>query len=260
MWPVWLAGDVFGMPLRLTGYGLLAALGVTAAIAWCVWSAPALGFARFDALAACALGLAFGLIGAKLLYLAVSVGRMRMVGIAPLLARGGLVWYGGLLGGGAAVLLYLRAYRLDVARFADLAAPALALGHAFGRVGCFCAGCCYGRPTGLPWAVRFGASDFFEGPVGVPLHPVQLYEAAAELLLAWASWRLGRGGGRGVGFAFWLVAYGAVRLVVELAFRGDDRGAGPFGAPPSVALSCLGVALGAWLLQRSHLTKEKTAG
>lgn len=264
MWPVWAQADLFGHPLRLTGYGVFALLGAALAALVCVRNSKRFGIPPFDAFAGSAIGLAFGVIGAKLLYLAVSIDRIRELGLMPFLTQGGLVWYGGLVLGGAAVLVYLRGYRLDIPSFADCAAPGIALGHAFGRVGCFLGGCCYGGPTRLPWAVRFPASEFYQGPLGVSVHPVQLYEALAELALAAIVWRLGGKVRKGGAFAVWLAGYGAVRLVMELFFRADDRGVGLFAAPPSVGLSVVALvaAAGLWFRGKAagdrSLTTEKT--
>jgi len=267
MWPVWARVELLGRPLLVTGYGVFAILAAVLATCLCVASARRFAFAPFDAFAASALAVGFGLLGAKALFLLVSLPRILEAGFWPFLAHGGLVWYGGLIGGAAAVLTYLRAYRLDVARFSDLAAPALAVGHAVGRLGCFVGGCCWGRPSTLPWAVTFPPGPYFQGP-DVPLHPVQLYESAAELGLAAVAFLLprlrARSGARrvpeGATFAVWLAGYGAVRLVMGLAFRGDDRGGGAFGWPPSALLSVAATALGlGWLTQEAlrSLTTEK---
>jgi phosphatidylglycerol:prolipoprotein diacylglycerol transferase len=259
VWPVWARLELFGRPLMVTGYGVFAILGVAFGTYLCVRSARRLGFPVFDAFAAAALGAAFGLLGAKLMFLLVSLPRILEEGLAPFLAHGGLVWFGGLLGGAAAAIVYLRAYRLDVAGFADAVAPGLAAGHALGRIGCFMGGCCHGRPTGLPWGVTFPESPFFGGPVGQPLHPVQLYEAGAEALLALIAWRLAGRVPRGGAFLAWLGGYGAFRLAMELWVRGDDRGSGLLGWPPSALLSAaaIGVVLvSIWRWRRRSLTTE----
>ena len=259
MWPVWTQLELFGRPLLLTGYGVFAILGAGLGTALCVLLARRLGFPAFDAFAASALALAFGLVGAKSLFLAVTWPSLDARDrLAVALAPGGMVFYGGLLGGAAAVVLYLRAYGLSLPAFADAAAPGLAVGHAVGRVGCFMGGCCYGRPTELPWGVRFGSSPFFAGPVGVPLHPVQLYEAGAELALAAiCAWLAGRAA-RGNAFLAWLIGYSSVRLAFELLFRGDDRGGGAFGLPPSalISLGAIAAAIGALAVRRGSLTTE----
>jgi phosphatidylglycerol:prolipoprotein diacylglycerol transferase len=260
MWPVWAQLDVLGRPLLVTGYGVFALLGAVLGTAVCVHFARRLGVDRFDAFAAAALAIAFGAVGARLLFVAVSLPQQRNWGeaLALAFAPGGLVWYGGLAAGAAAAIVYLRSYRLSLAAFADAAAPGLALGHALGRVGCFMAGCCYGRPTGLPWGVRFPASALYAGPVDVPLHPVQLYEAGAELVLAAVAARLVGRVTRGGAFLAWLCGYAAVRLGLELFVRGDDRGAGALGLSPSALLSLAALAAAglALALRRGGLTTE----
>ncbi len=259
MWPVWAQLDVFGRPVLLTGYGVFAILGVLLGTATCVPLARRAGIPAFDAWAASSLALAFGLLGAKALFLAVTlptrdVREWAAIAFAP----GGLVFYGGLLGGAAAAVGYLRTFKLDILAFGDAAVPGLAVGHAFGRVGCFMAGCCYGRPTQLPWGVRFPSSPFFAGEVGVPLHPVQLYEAGAELALAMACGFLALHGKRGSAMLSWLFGYSAIRLALELFLRGDDRGVAALGLAPSVWLSLAGLvaAAGALALRRRGLTTE----
>jgi phosphatidylglycerol:prolipoprotein diacylglycerol transferase len=249
MWAVVAEMQLFGSTLRVTGFGVFATLGAAVGISLCVLGARRLGFPVFDAFAASALGVVAGTLGAKLLFVAVAYPRLLEAGGAgPSLAYGGLVWYGGVAGGGAAAALYLKAYRLDGLKLADAAVPGLAIGHALGRVGCVMAGCCYGKPTSMPWGLRFPGSPFFEGPVGVALHPVQLYEAALELSLGLAAlpalgkWRRGRV------FAGWLVVYGAGRLAVEALWRGDDRGTDVLGLSPSSALSLLAMAVGGLLI------------
>jgi phosphatidylglycerol:prolipoprotein diacylglycerol transferase len=259
MWPVWAQLEILGRTVSLTGYGAFAILGAALGAAVCVRLAGRAGIPAFDAFAASVLALAFGLLGAKAMYLAVTLPERDVSEWASIaLAPSGLVFYGGLLGGAAAAVSYLRAYQIDVLGFVDAAVPGLAIGHAFGRIGCFMAGCCYGRPTDLPWGVRFPASPFFAGPVGVPLHPVQLYEAGAELGLAGlCGWLAGRTR-RGSSVLTWLFGYSALRLALELFLRGDDRGRALLGLTPSALLSLvgLGAALEGLALRRAGLTTE----
>jgi phosphatidylglycerol:prolipoprotein diacylglycerol transferase len=92
--------------------------------------------------------------------------------------KGGLVFYGGLIGGALAFVLTTRLRRLPLWEMADILAPGVALGHALGRLGCFFAGSCYGRPTNLPWAVTYTNPNSLAGDIlGVPVHPTQLYSA-----------------------------------------------------------------------------------
>jgi phosphatidylglycerol:prolipoprotein diacylglycerol transferase len=144
------------------------------------------------------------------------------------LARSGGVFYGGLIAALTVALIYLRRHRLPLWTTTDVFAPGIALGHVVGRMGCLLAGCCFGKPTSMPWAITFtdpAAAANVGTPLGVPLHPTQLYEAGAELLilvflLVWER--------RGHGFpgrTFWsyMLLYGVSRFVIEF-YRGDSRG------------------------------------
>lgn len=135
-------------------------------------------------------------------------------------------FYGGLLGAILTIVLYTRFQHLPLLPVLDIAAAALPLSHAIGRLGCFAAGCCFGKPTSLPWGVTFTdeAAERLSGtPLHTSLHPTQLYEAAAEfvnfLLLVWlASGVRRRIPGQILGAYFML--YGVERGVIEF-FRGD---------------------------------------
>ena len=104
--------------------------------------------------------------------------------------RGGLVFYGGLIGGSAAFILTTRYYRLPLRDMLDIGAAVVPLGHAFGRLGCFSAGCCYGRPSNLPWSVTFTDPQCLAaGILNTPVHPTQLYSflflAGLTVFLVW---------------------------------------------------------------------------
>jgi phosphatidylglycerol:prolipoprotein diacylglycerol transferase len=147
---------------------------------------------------------------------------------------GDLVFYGGAIGCLVFLAWYTRRHGLGFARVLDLLIPSVALGHAFGRVGCFLAGCCYGAPSDGPWAVRFGrdslafaqlvaAGKLAPEAAPPPLHPVQLYEAAGELALFFALARLlPRRRYDGQAFVAWLAGYGLLRFALEF-LRGDDE-------------------------------------
>ncbi len=136
----------------------------------------------------------------------------------------GGTFYGGVIGGILLVLIYSYIYGMPLLAVFDTFAAALPIGHAIGRLGCFTAGCCYGKPTTLPWAVTFTspvAGRINGTPLGVPLHPTELYEAAAEflnfLILIWMGKRQ-RFKGQLLGTYF--VLYGFERGTIEF-FRGD---------------------------------------
>jgi phosphatidylglycerol:prolipoprotein diacylglycerol transferase len=175
-----------------------------------------------DASNAAVAGVIGGLIGAKLLWTLEFMGEEPVTNL--LFSRGGLSWFGGLLGGVGVGSWMLRRRRIPWIGGLAAAAPALALGHAIGRIGCFLVGDDYGRPTDLPWGVAFP-----EGlpPTAVPVHPTQLYEAAVLLPIAWAliRWRR-RGVDDRVVLGRYFVLVGALRFAIEFV-RVNDRILGP---------------------------------
>lgn len=156
-------------------------------------------------------GLFGGMAGAKLLWVAEHLGDAPALSL--LFSRGGLSWYGGFAGGLGLGLVAIRRQRQPIVPVLAAAAPALAVGHLLGRIGCFLVGDDYGRPSDLPWAIAFP-----EGlpPTVVPVHPTQLYEAAALGVLAWAlfRWRRNRLADPTVLGRYLLLA-GAIRFVIE---------------------------------------------
>ncbi len=140
--------------------------------------------------------------------------------------RSGGVFYGGLIGAVVTGYFLMRRYKLPWWKTADACAPGIALGNVLGRQGCFSAGCCWGKPTTLPWGVKFTelGHEITGVPTGVPLHPTQLYESFAMLIvfffLLWLH-RHRRFSGQVI-LAYALI-YAAVRFVIEF-FRDDPRG------------------------------------
>jgi len=138
------------------------------------------------------------------------------------------VFSGGVVAAVIAGLLYMRRQRMPILKTMDVFAPALALGHAIGRLGCFAAGCCYGKPTRLPWGVTFTnplAAKLVGTPLGVPLHPTQIYEFLVELFnFGLLVWMFPRKKFDGQIFGTYLFLYGVARYFLEF-LRGDpDRG------------------------------------
>lgn len=190
------------------------------------------------------------LLGARSLYV-ISYWRESFAG-QPLFEifaiwRGGLVYYGGLIGATLAGTLYARVKRLALWNLADIVAPSISLGYAFGRIGCLLNGCCYGRPCQLPWAITF-PSGAFGAPTGVPLHPTEVYESLLSLgLYAGLVWLYRRRKFQGQVFGAYLVCYALLRSFVEL-FRGDypHHYLGGWATPAhlvSVAILLAGIAL-----------------
>lgn len=169
------------------------------------------------------------LIGAKLLLLIVDFETFRQApGELLTLLRSGGVFYGGLIAAVVVAIWYMRRHGMPLWSVSDAFAPGIALGHVVGRLGCFFAGCCFGRSTDVPWAVTF-RSEYAAQNVGTPLnvaiHPTQLYEAGAELAILGLLLLLERRGRPFAGRTFWsyMLMYGVTRFIIEM-YRGDARG------------------------------------
>ena len=169
------------------------------------------------------------LIGAKLLLLLTDYQTFKNDPRELLtLARSGGVFYGGLILAVVVALWYIRRVGLPLWTTCDVFAPGIALGHVIGRFGCLFAGCCYGKPTTMPWGITF-TDQFAAANVGTPLdrplHPTQLYEAGAELLILVFLLTTERKGRPFAGRTFWLymLLYAVSRYIIEI-FRGDERG------------------------------------
>jgi phosphatidylglycerol:prolipoprotein diacylglycerol transferase len=244
-------------PIELTGFGLMMMVAFLMA-GWAIQlELRRRGLDEDYAADIVIAGVVGGLIGAKLWYVFLT-GEWD-----ALLRRGGFVWYGGLVGGTAGVLL--NGWRkLVPARFTmELCAAPLMLGHALGRVGCFLVQDDYGLPSTLPWAMKF--------PLGLPattvanltdlgvtfppgtdpfqvvaVHPTQIYETFLMFLAFWWLWRR-REHGHAVGWLFgcYLVFAGLERFLVEFLRAKDDRLLGPFtlAQATSVLLVVAGVIL-----------------
>jgi phosphatidylglycerol:prolipoprotein diacylglycerol transferase len=169
------------------------------------------------------------LIGAKLLLLVVDYDQFRRSPADLLsLARSGGVFYGGLILAVLVAFWYVHKHRLPLWTTCDVFAPGIALGHVTGRLGCLAAGCCYGRPTTLPWGITFTnplAAANVGTPLGIPLHPTQIYEAGAELLILVVLLATEKRGRPFPGRTFWayMFLYAVSRYIIE-NFRGDPRG------------------------------------
>lgn len=199
------------------------------------------------------------LVGAKLMLIIVDFDYFRQQPRELLsLVRAGGVFYGGLIAAVGVGIWLVRRYQLNVWATGDLMAPGIALGHVIGRFGCLLAGCCYGRPTDVPWAITFTnpvASANVGTPLGLPLHPTQLYDAGAELLILAILLMTERKGKPFAGRTFWLYMglYAISRFIIEF-YRGDvNRGTALGGLPTSqfVSLLIVPAAFGMlWLLRR----------
>ncbi len=236
-------------PFPIHTYGALVALGILAGAALAEWLWRSRGGEKgrmFDLVFTVVLA---GLVGARLLFILVNLPWYLAHPVEVVMVwKGGLVFYGGLMGGAAAFFWMTRRLRIPFAEGADMVLPALALGHAFGRLGCLAAGCCYGAPTDLPWAVTFTDPKCLATAVlGVPVHPTQLYESLFLFLLAgFLVFLFYRKPAPGRVAAVYLLAYGVSRFALEF-LRDDPRGAaGGLSTSQWISLA-VGVIGAAWL-------------
>ena len=203
-------------PLAIHTYGVMVALGFILGIALAAHRAKQAGI---DPQRINDLGIwliVAGMLGGKLFYILFYwrdfSESLHSRGIAAL--REGFVFFGGFIGASLTAVWYARRKQLPLWKLADALAPSVALGHAFGRIGCFFEGCCYGKACTLPWAVQFP---------GLPttVHPTQLYEAAGNFAIA-AGLSLFYHRKKFDGQVWWLyvLLYGALRFTNEF-FRGD---------------------------------------
>jgi len=169
------------------------------------------------------------LVGAKLLLLIVEWDTYgRNPAELMTLIRSGGVFYGGLIVAVLVAFWYMWRHRLPLWSVSDVFAPGIALGHVIGRFGCFFAGCCFGKETTVPWAITFTseyAARNVGTPINRPLHPTQLYEAGAELIILLFLIATERKGRPFPGRTFWgyMLLYGISRFIIEF-YRGDVRG------------------------------------
>src|SRR5688500_2890118 len=188
------------------------------------------------------MGVLGGLVGAKLIW-AIEF-RHDAPFLSLLLSRGGLSWFGGFIGGVGAGLWSLYKRRIPIVPALAAAAPALAIGHAIGRIGCFLVGDDYGRPTDVPWGVAFPRGL---PPTSDPVHPTQLYETLGLAAIAWILIRWRRAGTAAADvFGRYLVMAGALRFVIEFV-RVNARVAGPLTLAQIFSLGIM--VLGLWFMR-----------
>lgn len=231
----------------------MVACGYLAAIIYIFRKGGALGLKKDDLSDLVFYTVLSGILGAKLFYAATYWNEFGpdFASRAAYLFKSfqyGFVFYGGLLFGAGAFFLLSKKRGIPPFKAADLFAPALALGHAFGRIGCFLAGCCHGHPTACAVSVVFTdpASEVSPLLLGVPLHPVQLYESAGNFLIfITLNVALSRSTAgklpRGSVLAAYAAMYSLLRFLLEF-LRGDDRGASLLGLSPAQVISALAFA------------------
>ncbi len=215
----------------------------------------------FLIISACALGL--GLVGAGLSYIFVSFSIGEIItliraGQMDALLHGGMIFYGGLIGGILGAQLGTRLAKANLVDFLNPVVPALPLAHAFGRVGCFCAGCCYGVPTSSCLGVVY-EHPVGGAPVGVSLLPVQLFESGFNLfifllLIVFAR----KTKSKTLVLPVYIISYGCVRFFLEF-YRYDSVRGSLLGFSTSQWISIVGVCLStAYIILHLHRQKKQS--
>ena len=213
--------QAFGLTIPM--YGVMSALGMLAAFVLLGFTRKRTRFSEDQALSAALWAIIMGFVGAKVLFWLVEI--KQVIADPSYLVhtlREGFVFYGALIGGLGGVAIYALIKKLPFFSLTDYFIPALVLGHAFGRIGCFFAGCCYGMECETPISVTFPAGG--AAPAGVPLLPTQLMESVFLFLLcAFLVWRLAKKKPFGTVSGWYMALYGVWRFALEF-FRNDERG------------------------------------
>jgi phosphatidylglycerol---prolipoprotein diacylglyceryl transferase len=251
-------------PFTIYTYGVLLAASYLLGLRLAMWRAKKWGLDPNRVLDLGIYIIIAALVGAKLLLLVVDFDQFKDPRELLNLARLGGVFYGGLLLAVAVAFWYIARHRMPFWTTCDVFAPGIALGHVTGRLGCLAAGCCYGKPTDVPWAIVFTdplAATNVGTPLNIPLHPTQLYEAGAALIIVTLLLATERRGRPFAGRTFWsyMFLYAVSRYIIEM-YRGDPRGTvfGIFSTSQfiSIVLGPLSLFMLFWLSRRVPQTPE----
>lgn len=271
-------------PVKLHSYGLLIAVGFLVALHFARRDAAAAGYDPdiFSGLAFWVLPL--GIVGTRVAFILMYPQYFSWDKPLDWFAiwKGGLVFQGALPVGLPFAYFYLKRYSVPFLKACDIVVPYVPLGHAFGRLGCFMYGCCYGKPTAMPWGIpaRRVPWDTSLPPEGSPaymdhlerfadvtvmdhwshaIHPTQLYSAIGLAVMCWLLLRIrGRWGGIvGISLGAYFVLYGIFRFVVEF-FRGDHNPV-TFAPFTDQQVFSLGLAIGGALFLGYLLARRRRA-
>jgi phosphatidylglycerol---prolipoprotein diacylglyceryl transferase len=220
--------DLFSIgPLTLHTYGLLIAIGFITGLIIAIRTGKRHGIDSQRIMDISFLLIISGIIGSRIAYVLMNISyyMTNPLGVFKLW-EGGLVFSGGLLAAIIVIYFYFRHHKFNMLQMGDIFAPSIAIGQAIGRLGCFMAGCCYGKPTSAPWSVIF-TNPRSIAPLNIPLHPTQLYDFLSNSLIFIIVMILSaRKKFNGQVFVWFLIMHSVARLLIE-RFRGDDRGLFP---------------------------------
>lgn len=264
MHPVLFEIPIFG-GITIYTYGALVAAGFLVGILWISYETRRLGLDAGRALDLVFYIIVSAILGSRIMFIIITdpIRLIKEPWSIFMVWEGGLVFFGGLIGAVIVGSLYAWRKKMSIPTYMDIFAPAIAIGHACGRIGCLMVGCCYGRPAGDSWfSVTFPDNPSTFAPSGIPLYPTQLIESCGEILI-FLGLVLFRKHKKfdGQVFAFYLIAYSVLRFFNEM-LRGDpDRGyiirdmiTSSQGI--SIALFCLGIGLLVWGYHKARRYNE----
>lgn len=233
----------------ITWYGILVAAGFLSGYLTACRRAPKAGISSEQVSDVFTWIIIGGILGARFMYVVSYFENFQGGSFwdAFKIWEGGLVFFGGLIGGTLAVILFCRFQKIPILPMGDVLAPSLSLGHGFGRLGCLMSGCCYGKACELPWAISF---PFGHSTHPMTLHPVQVYESLLNFtLFALLVWAFHRHSKPGRTLGIYCIGYSIIRFTMEF-FRGDYADAklifGIFTQAHWISLPLFG--LGLWLI------------
>lgn len=214
--------DIHLGPITLHMYGLMMAIGFASALASCLYRGKKRGLSEDICYGIFYCAIVGGLLGCRILYYITEIPHIIKDPSMLWDFSVGYVVYGGIIGGILINYFYCKKKKAHFMDYFDLVMPAVAMAQGFGRIGCFCAGCCYGRPTDAWWGITFKNSQM--APNGVSLIPTQLISAAGDFIFAAVLWYYYmRKPKTGKPAAAYLMLYGVGRFIIEF-FRNDYRG------------------------------------
>ena len=242
-------------PLSIHGYGLMIGIGVIVALVVAAKRAKKSGLDTDFVYGLGLVTLVFGFIGAKLLYCIVEIEAFLNEPM-QVLSGSGFVLYGGIIGGILAAMVYCKYKKVNFFEYFDLAVPSVAIAQGFGRIGCFLAGCCYGRETDSCIGIMFHNSSIASN--GIKLIPTQLFSSAGNFLIALVLLLYARKNRKtGKVGALYLILYSVGRFIIEF-FRNDYRGnVGVLSTSQFISLVILAIGIAMFFAKELPWPKEK---
>ena len=209
-------------PISVRWYGIMIALAVLTVVLWTLWQARRRGNVSYDTVFTAALvGIPSGIIISKLLHV-IDLWEYYIQNPGQIVSGAGLTAWGGVLGAALGIWIYSRVSKIQFGYLADLIAPGIILAQAVGRIGCTINGCCYGSPTSLPWGVVYTHPNSV-GPIGIAVHPTQVYEIIFNLLAFGLLFTLrGRLKPDGSLFFIYLTLYSLWRIGIDFMREGTS--------------------------------------